>query len=322
MYEAFVDLVLKNENKKFMIISHYKPDGDTVGSALALFEALTNIGKEVDVFCSSDFNNKLKFIPHFDRYNKKTLKSYDVAIAVDCADDKRLGDYANEFYATKKTVCIDHHGTNVGYAQLNYIRPEAAATCEFLYDILLEIDEKKKCIDNDVAKALYCGIITDSGNFQNSNTTIRTKNVAFELESKYGIKSGEIVNHFMNEITLPVFKLKNRVLSKAIFEENDTIGIIYFSIEDFNATGTTMTDTEGIINEIKNIDTVKIAVAITQQSETNYKISLRSIPSCPVDRMAASFGGGGHPCAAGFALQGSYYDVLDRVIYACKQYVD
>ena len=96
MYEAFVDLVLKNENKKFMIISHYNPDGDTVGSALAMYEALTNIGKEVDVFCSSDFNSKLKFIPHFDRYNKKTLKSYDVAIAVDCADDKRLGDYASD----------------------------------------------------------------------------------------------------------------------------------------------------------------------------------------------------------------------------------
>ena len=322
MYEAFSDIVFNKTNKKFMIISHYNPDGDTCGSALALYEALINIGKEVDVFCSSDFNKKLSFIPNFEVYNKKHLSSYDVAIAVDCADDKRLGDYSQEFYKTKTTICIDHHGTNPKFAQLNYVKPEAAATCEFLYDIIKEMDNIQKCFDTKVAKALYCGIITDSGNFQNSNTYLRTKDVARAIEFEFDIKPSEIINHFMNEISLPVFNLKNRVLSKAKFFEDNLIGIIYFSIEDFNATGTTMTDTEGIINEVKNIDSVKIAVAITQQSEINFKISMRSIPSCPIDRLAASFGGGGHPCAAGFALQGSFYDVLEKVEYACRQYLD
>ncbi len=322
MYEEFINIINNKNNKKFMIISHINPDGDTCGCALALYKALVNFGKEVEVFCSSEFNSKLSYIPNFEVYNKTKPSMYDVCIAVDCADEKRLGDYLDNFLKTKQRIVIDHHGTNTYFGQINYVNPKAAAACEIIYEIIQEMCKIKNCFDDDIAKALYSGIITDSGNFMNSNTTDRTKEIAKELAQNSNINTQDIINHFMNSVSLPVFKLKNLVLSKAKFYEDNKIGIIYFSIDDFNKTGTTMLDTEGIINEIKNIDGIKIAVAITQKSENDYKISLRSVPSSPVDRLAASFGGGGHPCAAGFALQGNYYDVLDRVIYACKQYVE
>ena len=321
MFENIINEIEKNQS--ILIISHINPDGDTCGSALAMYLALKAINKDVDVVCDSDFNNKLSYLPAFDAYNKcDENKKYDLYIAVDCSDELRLGKYQNAFLRAKSSICIDHHGTNTKYAKLNYVNPKAAANCESIYKLLVELDIKYPCLSKEVGICLYSGIITDSGNFMNNNTTHVTKQIAQEIEERFDINAGEIVNHFMNEVSYDVFMLKTRVLSKAKFYDDNKIGIIYFSQEDFKATGTSMTDTEGIINEIRNIDTIKIAAAVTQKSEIEYKISLRSDPKCRVDRLAASFGGGGHPAAAGFSLQGNYYDVMERILKALRDYVE
>ena len=320
----FENIISEIENaNSILLISHINPDGDTCGSALAMYIALKNINKDVDVVCDSDFNKKLAYLPAFENYNKaQENKKYDLYIALDCSDELRLGKYANQFLRAKKSICIDHHGTNQKYAKINFVNPKAAANCENMYKLLLELDKKYPCLNKEVGICLYSGIITDSGNFMNSNTTHITKQIAQEIEEQFDLNTSEIVQHFMNETSLNVFMLKNRVLSKAKFYEDDTIGIIYFAQEDFKATNTSMPDTEGIINEIRNIDTIKIAVAVTQVKENDYKVSLRCIPSCRVDRLAASFGGGGHPAAAGFSLQGNYNDVMERILKACKDYVE
>ena len=151
----------------------------------------------------------------------------------------------------KKSICIDHHGTNRKFAKLNYVNPNAAAACEIMYKLLIELSKTQDCLSDEVGICLYSGIITDSGNFTNSNTTHITRQIAQDIEEQFNINASEIVQHFMFEITYNVFQLKNRVLSKAQFYEDNKIGIIYFSIEDFNATNTTMVDTEGIINNVK-----------------------------------------------------------------------
>ena len=320
MFENIVDDIIKSNS--ILIISHINPDGDTCGSALALYSALKSLNKDVCVACDSDFNRKLAILPNFDKYNQfDENKKFDLYIAVDCSDELRLGKYQKAFLKAKKSICIDHHSTNTKFAKRNIVDSNAAANCEIMYRILLELDAISPCLNKDVGFCLYSGIITDSGNFMNSNTTHITKAIANEVEIKFDVDTAKIVQHFMNETTIDVFNLKTRVLAKAKFYENNTIGIIYFAQEDFKATGTTYVDTEGIINSIRDIDTIRIAVAVTQMTDTNYKISLRSLPECRVDRLANSFGGGGHPAAAGFSLQGNYYDVMEKILKACKDYV-
>ena len=321
MFENILNEIEKSES--ILIISHINPDGDTCGSALAMYLALKQIGKDVAVVCDSDFNTKLSVLPSFDAYNKyDENKKYDLYIAVDCSDELRLGKFQNAFLRAKSSVCIDHHGTNTKFAKLNYVNTNAAANCENIYKLLCELDSKTPCLNKEIGICLYSGIITDSGNFMNNNTTHVTKQIAQEIEERFDLNTGDIVNHFMNEVSYDVFMLKTRVLAKAKFYDNNTIGIIYFSQEDFKATNTSMPDTEGIINEIRNVDTVKIAVAVTQKNDIEYKVSLRSVPTCRVDRLAASFGGGGHPVAAGFSIQGNFYDVMERILKACRDYVE
>lgn len=320
MFENIIDDIVKSNS--ILIISHVNPDGDTCGSALSLYAALTSLNKDVSVACDSDFNRKLSVLPNFDKYNQfDENKKFDLYIAVDCSDELRLGKYQKAFLRAKKNICIDHHSTNTKFAKKNIVDSNAAANCEIVYKILMELNESYPCLSKDVGICLYSGIITDSGNFMNSSTTHVTKQIANELEMMFDIDTAPIVQHFMHETTIDVFNLKTRVLANAKFYENNTIGIIYFSQEDFKATGTSSVDTEGIIANIRDIDTIRIAVAVTQMSETNYKVSMRSLPECRVDRLANSFGGGGHPAAAGFALQGNYYDVMERIIKACKDYV-
>ena len=320
MFENIIDDIAKRNS--ILIISHINPDGDTCGSALSLYAALKALNKDVCVACDSDFNRKLSILPYFDQYNKfDENKKFDLYIAVDCSDEQRLGKYQKAFLKAKKSICIDHHSTNTKFANKNIVDPNAAANCEIMYRVLTELDSIYPCLSKDVGICLYSGIVTDSGNFMNSSTTHVTKQIANEVEMRFDVDTARIVQHFMNETTIDVFNLKTRVLAKAKFYENNTIGIIYFSQEDFKATGTSHVDTEGIITAIRNIDTIRIAVAVTQMSETNYKVSLRSLPECRVDRLANSFGGGGHPAAAGFALQGNYYDVMEKILKACKDYV-
>ena len=320
MFENIIDDIAKSNS--ILIISHINPDGDTCGSALSLYAALKALNKDVCVACDSDFNRKLSILPNFDQYNKfDENKKFDLYIAVDCSDEQRLGKYQKAFLKAKKSICIDHHSTNTKFANKNIVDPNAAANCEIMYRVLTELDSIYPCLSKDVGICLYSGIVTDSGNFMNSSTTHVTKQIANEVEMRFDVDTASIVQHFMNETTIDVFNLKTRVLAKAKFYENNTIGVIYFSQEDFKATGTSHVDTEGIITAIRNIDTIRIAVAVTQMSETNYKVSLRSLPECRVDRLANSFGGGGHPAAAGFALQGNYYDVMEKILKACKDYV-
>lgn len=321
MFENIIDKILSNQS--ILIISHINPDGDTCGSALALYQALVNLKKDVDVVCDSEFNTKLSVLPNFDKYNTAPEnKKYDLYVSVDCSDELRLGKYGRAFMRAKNNICIDHHETNPRFAKINYVDSKSASNCEIIYKLLCELDKKVPCLTKEIGDCLYTGIITDSGNFMNSNTTHVTKQIANEVEEKFDVDTAKIVQHFMQEITMNVFNLKTRVLSKAKFYDDNKIGIIYFSLEDFKATGTSFPDTEGIINAIKDIDTVRIAVAVTQKSENDFKISLRSYPECHVDRLAASFGGGGHPAAAGFALQGNFYDVMERILQACRNYVE
>lgn len=306
-----------------MLVCHKAPDGDAFGATTALYKALKNLNKTVEIYCEKPYNAKLSFIPNSECFsNEKLINKYDLAISLDCADISRIGEWEKLYQTAKRTVCIDHHESNPRFADYNYVSPKSSATCELLYEILEQLDSEQKCIDSEVAFSLYCGIITDSGDFKNTCTTDKTEEIAYKIRKKFNIDSKKIVYHFMDEIEHNVFLLKTRVLNKAIFNEEKTVGIICFTNEDFEKTGTDNTCTEGIINDIKNIRGIRVAAAITQIGEENYKISLRSHKDYPIVNLAIQKGGGGHDCAAGYRENGYQLDVIDQVMSDCTKYAE
>lgn len=306
-YKGIIDAI--NKATTIAVISHINPDGDTTGSGLALYKALQMYGKKPYIFCDNEISGKIEQLPLTDRFNSEYQNKYDISIAVDCADKERLGDSISEFNKGKIKIVIDHHKTNARFGDLNYIVPNASATAEIMYNIVRELN----CIDSTVARLLYSGLVTDSGGFTYSSVTPETMRVAGEL-LKYDINAHEICEHFLKKIRYNVFKLKTKVLNNAEFYENNKIGIITFRMKDFEDTDTDSSCTDGIINNIRDIDGVLIAVSIAEVKDKSFKVSFRTGEEIDSSRMAMVFGGGGHKNAAGCRISGYYEDVLDKIL--------
>lgn len=303
---------------KVAIFSHINPDGDTLGSSLALYRALVLLGKQADLYCENDVKPFYSSMLGAEKYNKPTLDRYDLCVACDCGDLGRLGSLSDVFLSAKETLNIDHHKTNDRFAKVNLIFPQASSTCEIMFDLLKLIDEKQSCIDDDVAKLLYTGIVTDSGGFSYSNVSSHTHAVAGQL-LKYDFDAAAICEKYLKSITINKFYLKVRVLQNARFFEDGAIGIIRFTQEDFAITNTSEEDTDGLINNIRNIDGVQVALAITDTAVANsFKVSIRTTDIVDASAIASTFGGGGHKNAAGCRLNGFYEDVKDKLLKACK----
>lgn len=311
VYADIVELI-KN-SKKIAVFSHISPDGDTLGAGLALYCALQMYGSEPYIFCADSVSEKLKYIPMTDKLNNSTAEKYDLCVAVDTASAERLGDMYGEFIKGKKTVVIDHHPSNTRFAQLNYVVGGAAATCEIIYEIIKELG----CLNEITAMQLYCGLVTDTGGFAFSSVTQNTLRVASEL-IVYDFKAYEIYEKLMREISLEAYRLKNRVLNNSQFFADGQIGFITVRKSDFEAVGAIESDTEGIVNAIRNVKGVRIAVIISEYEIGKYKVSFRTDESVNANYIAMKFGGGGHKNASGCRLAGSYEEVTERLLKACE----
>ena len=308
--------ILKSANK-IALFCHVNPDGDTICSALSLALGLEKTGKTVDVFCDGTITGAVRSVAHADRVRSDLpqAKDYDVLVAVDCGDEGRVGKYAPLFRKARLTACIDHHKQLGSFAAVNYVDTTAGATAELIFLILQEIDPA--LIDADIATLLYTGLVTDTGCFSFSNVTERTMKIGSALLAK-GVKNADITYIFFKEIPMKTFRLKARALAKEQDFEDDKIGVISFLMDDFDATGTTSSDSSNLVNEIVNISGVEIAVSITEVRKNSYKVSLRTHDTVDASRIANVFGGGGHKNAAGFMLNGFYGNVLDDILKACK----
>lgn len=310
-YDRMIDAI--NKAKSVAVISHISPDGDTVGSALALYRAMKMYGKQPYIFCDDTPKGKLRVMKGVEEYTVANSSKYDLAIAVDCGDLQRLGECAGVFNSAKQRVVIDHHKTNERFGDINLVDPSACATAQMMYFVLA----KMNLIDDEIAKLLYTGLVTDSGGFTYSSVSSDTFAVASQL-IEYDIDASRICEHFLSTIQKNVFLLKNRVLSKAKFYDDDTIGIISFLREDFEETDTDDSKTDGIVNEIRNVDGVKVAVSISEIADKRYKVSFRSSDMVDCSRIAMVFGGGGHKNAAGCRVSGFYEDVVDKLLKAVR----
>nr|WP_296091593.1 DHH family phosphoesterase [uncultured Dorea sp.] len=290
---------------------HVRPDGDCVGSCVGLGQYIREnySDKTVDIY--------LKDIPesfHFLKGTETILESvadkekeYDLFIALDCGDTGRL-DYSKPLLDhAKHTFCVDHHISNIGFADVNHIVAEASSTSELVYGLL---DEEK--ISKNVAEALYLGIVHDTGVFQYSCAGPETFRVAAKLLEKE-IDGPKIIEDTFYAKSYAQNQVMGRALMESILFLNG-VGIASFirkNVMDFY--GVVPKDLEGIVSQLRVTEGVEVAVFMYELKQNEFKVSLRSKSELDVSKIAQYFGGGGHKKAAGFTMAGTPFDVLNNL---------
>ncbi|MBE5837643.1 DHH family phosphoesterase [Butyrivibrio sp.] len=298
------------------ISGHIRPDGDCVGSCMGMYLYLSKNYPDarVDVFLES-IPPELEFIKDSDKANKDyttDIDSYDLFIALDCGKD-RLGNAEGFFDAAKNTVNIDHHISNPGTGNVNYIVPTASSACELVYTV---IDTDK--MDEDIAKSLYTGMVTDTGVFKYSCTSPRTMEIAAKLIG-YGFDFGSLIDHVFYEKTY----LQNQILGRALLESillmdgKCIVSVVSRQTMDFY--GATSNDMDGIVNQMLLTIGVGCSIFMYEEEPMTYRVSLRSDGSVDVSKVAKIFGGGGHMRAAGCTVNGTQHDVINNITKYIQQ---
>ena len=288
-----------NETDNICLLVHESPDGDAIGSIVALNIALKKIGKKIDAFiekipsnCEFLIDSIGKDILTFD--NMDLSKKYELCIALDCGDIDRMGEAKSLFENANYTICLDHHYTNKGYAVQNYIDGEAAATGEIIYDLLSEMNIN---LDKDIATALYTAISSDTGNFKHNNTRKSTFDIAGSL-IEYGVDITKISYHLFSETSLNRMKFMGKLLQDVEVVFDGKVGILTAKQSDIDEFNVAESELEGIVDYARYIKGVEVGIFI-KPVDGMYKVSLRSNGKVDVSAVASKFNGGGHKFAAG-----------------------
>ncbi len=304
--------------EKAAIFCHVRPDGDALGSGLALLLALRAAGKTAYFVCEELPPEKFFFLPEM----KEVVvgipdEEFDTFIAVDCADIARLGEYAHDFARFKgTTINIDHHISNKGYAKYNCISV-CSATCELMPEVL---DAAGLAITPPVANLLMLGLITDSGTFTHSDVTAKTFSVAARLR-ECGADVTNINYCMFSRQKKARALLFTRALQNMRFALEDKLAFILVTCAALEETGAQRSMTEGFVDYPLSIDGVEVAIALMEMKRGQYKASLRSKGKVNVNAVASVFGGGGHVLASGCMLSGEYEEVVERLTYAVYQHL-
>ena len=310
---------LLQEVTSVAVSGHIRPDGDCVGSVMSVYQYLKKNMPwiEVKVFLETP-SSVFDCIFGWEAIDSvmDSAEVFDVFMAFDTTSD-RLGAAEAIFHNAKRTVNIDHHISNLGCGDINIVVPDAASTCEVVYELL---DREK--IDVEIAKAIYIGMIHDTGVFKYSNTTPKTLRIAAELIS-YGFDFTTIIDETFYEKTYLQNQIMGRVMMESVrFMDGKCIfGSVSKEMMEFY--DVQPKDLEGIINQLRIVKGVECAIFMYQTGRMEYKVSLRSNRYVNVEQVASFFGGGGHIRAAGCVMQGTVHDVInnlsDRIVLQMKE---
>lgn len=298
------------------ISGHVRPDGDCVGSTLAIYNYISTYYPEIkaELFLES-IPDVFHFLKNADKiqHEFEEDKTFDLFIVLDCADEARLGSFAKYYRAAKHTLCVDHHVSNQAFAEDNYIIPDISSTCELVFEIL----ETEK-ITKEIAECLYTGIVHDTGVFQYSCTSAQTMNYAGILMEK-GIDYSKIVSD--------TFYLKtydqNRIMGYALLNSklylDGKVILTYLTKENLAEFSCTPKELDGIVNQLRVTKGTEVAVFLYESEDGSYKASFRVSGDLNVAEIAQGFGGGGHVKAAGCNIFGDIEDVIDRILAEIKK---
>lgn len=292
------------------ISGHIRPDGDCVGSAMALYlylQKITEAGAEVSVYLEQppETFGAIKGIEQIQTEASED-KVYDVFFALDC-EKSRLGFAEKLFEQAKKTINVDHHISNLGCGRVNYVVPTASSTSELIYDLL-----DKEQMDRDIAMAIYTGIIHDTGVFQYSNTSPKTMRIAADL-LEYGFDFSTLIEESFYQKTYWQNQIMGRALLESIMFLNGRCIVSAVDRKLMEFYHATPKDLDGIVNQLKIIKGVECAVFMYETDNLEYKVSMRSTDRVDVAKVASYFGGGGHKKAAGCTMKGTFHDVINNL---------
>lgn len=295
--------------KTIAVGGHIRPDGDCVGSVMGLYLYLKKEmpEAEIDIYLNKPAEI-FDCIAHIEdiKSDFNTCKVYDVFLALDCSEE-RLGDAAPIYQKARKKMNIDHHISNSGSGDVSVVEPERSSTAELLYDMM-----NPDFIDEEIAKALYIGIIHDTGVMRYSNTSPRTLQIVAEL-IKFGFDFSKIVEETFFEKTYLQTQIMGRSVLESVrfMEDRCIVSMVSRRMMDFYRV--TPKDLDGIVNHLQSVKGVDCAIFMYETGTLEYKVSMRSNGKVDVASIAMKFGGGGHVRAAGCTMNGTYHDNINNL---------
>jgi phosphoesterase RecJ-like protein len=310
---------LIHQHQRFVVLTHYRPDGDAIGCQLAVALLLRQLGKQVTVWNDDEVPAKFRFLPGQELVQPPpaTPRDFDAAIVVDNSVWSRVGTSGERIGQRKCLINIDHHVSNQKFGDVNWVVPEAPATGILIHQLFQRGGFN---VDRDIATCLYAAIATDTGNFTYPTTTAESLRAAADLVAA-GVNVGELCQHIYESYPFARMKLLRLALADLTLAHHNRIAYYWLTNDMFQQSGAKREDTEGLIDHARSIEGVVVAVVFEELPETGkLRLSFRSKhPQVDVNSIARHFGGGGHHAAAGARIAGDPREVEAKVLAAITQ---
>lgn len=313
--DSIVEEIKKAES--IVVLTHETPDGDAIGSSLAMYNALKQIGKNVDVIipeCPRNFN----FLTGYNEIKKEgKITNYDLAITVDCATIERLNGWQDYFDRANATINIDHHTKNGMFADYNYVNPASPACAQILIIVLEALNIK---INKEIGECLLTGIITDTGGFKYQGVSSETfQFVAWLMQA--GVNVSNVYKKALQIKTKSSFELEKIAMNRLEFLEDGKIAFTYITKRDEISVNAEPGDHEGIVEKGRDVEGVEVSAFLRQIEDKTYKVSLRANDYVNVSDVAMVFGGGGHVKAAGCKINGTPEQIKTTLVKVIKKHI-
>ncbi len=310
--KKIIDII--RSSRRCLITSHIRLDGDAIGSELALYLMLRDMGKEVSVYNRDATPQMYRFLPGSDQImnSMDAGESFDAVFILDCSEIDRVGEEAPRVGAIRNIINIDHHISNGSFGDLSLLDPAASSTGEIVYRLMRELGTN---ITRDIAVNLYTAILTDTGSFRYSNTDRKTFRIASELVAK-GANPWWISQKVYENNPVQKMKLLAKALDTMAFFWDRKIAVIHITKKMLEEAGALWEYTEGFVEFPRSIEGVEVAAFFSEIGDRIFKVSLRSRGSMDVEKIAGMFGGGGHHSAAACRITGDLESVKKQLVEA------
>ena len=300
---------------KILLLCHAHPDGDTLGSATALAHALSAKGKKIRIECSDPIPKDFGFM--FEGLADEEFEPELIA-AIDVADIKLLGKESEGRYQGRIGLCIDHHGSNMMYADKVCLEPDSASAAEMMYLLLKELDAE---ITPQIASCLFTGVTTDTGCMRFSNTTPRTFEIAAEL-AKLGADTYNIIQVFFETKTRTYAALERLALEGMRFYFSDRCAVICVTQDMYKKSGSNESETDRLANLPRQVEGVLVGVSMRELKDGSFKASVRTHGDIDASAICKRLGGGGHMGAAGCTLYGTKQQAINSLLKEIQAEID
>ena len=301
-----------------LVVSHVFPDGDALGSQLALAEILQSLGKKAYCYCEEAVSAMYEFLPGFEkvRADLPEISQFDAAVAVDCGDRFRLGHEMETLLKIHPFIVIDHHAGHREFGDIGWVEADRSSTAEMIFDLALALNAD---ITYNTAYCLFTAIVSDSGSFKYDTTSAYTFQVASHLLNR-GVLPSEVAGKLFDNYSVNRLRLLEKVLGSLELYANGQIAIISATDEMFEISGAEREDTEEFINLPRALRSVKVAAFLKETQEGFIKVSLRAKGECDVSQVALKYDGGGHRNAAGYRVKDkTIAEVRDGLLQELKR---